>query len=178
MPLTNTEIKNTKPKAKPFKLSDGGGLFLWVQPSGGKWWRYKYRFAGKEKLLALGSYPDVSLSDARERHAQARKVLAAGNDPGKVKKEAKLLLIQKHENTFELVAREWHENRLSKWTPEHAKKIMKRLETHVFPKLGKRPIADIATPELLSVMRKTEEHGARLPTAYCKCAVRFLPTPW
>ena len=93
MPLTDVKVRNAKPEAKPYKLSDGGGLFLLVQPAGGKWWRYKYRFAGKEKLLALGSYPDVSLSDARERHSQARKALAAGNDPSEVKKEAKRLVV-------------------------------------------------------------------------------------
>jgi integrase len=162
MPLTNTEIKNIKPKPKPFKLSDAGGLFLLVQPTGSKWWRYKYRFAGKEKLLALGSYPDVSLADARERHAQARKVLAAGNDPAAVKKEAKRLVIQKHENTFEVVAREWHQNRLNKWTPEHAKKILRRLELNVFPKIGRDPIADITTQDLLSVMRVIEKQGAEI----------------
>src|SRR5476651_316168 len=97
MSLTDIAVRNAKPRAKPFKLSDGGGLFLLVQPTGGKWWRYKYRFAGKEKLLALGAYPDVSLADARERHAQARKVLAAGNDPGEAKKEAKRLVLLKHE---------------------------------------------------------------------------------
>src|ERR1700677_4117946 len=99
MPLTDTAIRKAKSKEKPFKISDSGGLYLLVQPSGSKWWRYKYRFAGKEKLLALGAYPDVSLVDARERHSQARKALAAGNDPGEVKKEAKRLTAFKGGNT-------------------------------------------------------------------------------
>src|SRR5262249_11546701 len=127
MPLTDTAIRKATPRDRPYKLADGGGLFLWVQPGGGKWWRYKYRFAGKEKLLARGTYPDVTLADARERHLQARRMLAAGRDPAEAKNEAKRLTIQKHENTFEAVAREWHRNRLAKWTPAHAKKIMKRL---------------------------------------------------
>lgn len=114
MPLTDTTIRNAKPKNKPYKLSDGGGLFLQVQPGGGKWWRYKYRFVGKEKLLALGAYPDVSLAEARERHSQARKALAAGIDPSEVKKEAKRLTILKSENTFETIAREFCENRKHK----------------------------------------------------------------
>jgi integrase len=160
--LSDAKVRNSRPRTKPFKIADGEGLFLLIMPSGSKYWRLKYFFAGKEKLLALGVYPEVNLADARERRAQARKVLAAGNDPGETKREAKRLLIQKHENTFEVVAREWHQNRLCKWTPEHAKKILKRLETHVFPKIGKRPIADIATSELLSVIRKIEEHGAEI----------------
>jgi integrase len=160
--LSDAKVRNSRPRTKPFKIADGEGLFLLIMPSGSKYWRLKYFFAAKEKTLALGVYPEVSLANARERRAQARKVLAAGNDPGETKKEAKRLLIQKQENTFEVVAREWHENRLSKWTPQHAKKILKRLETHVFPRIGTRPIADIATSELLSVMRKIEEHGAEI----------------
>src|SRR5271154_917708 len=162
MSLTDAKARNAKPRIKPYKIADGEGLFLFIVPSGGKYWRLKYFFAGKEKLLALGVYPDVSLADARERRTQARKALALGIDPGEVKKEAKRLVIQKRENTFEVVAREWHHNRLAKWTPEHAKKILKRLETHVFNRIGTRPIADITTSDLLSVMRKIEEHGGEI----------------
>ena len=160
--LSDTAVRNAKPKLKPYKMSDGEGLFLLITPSGAKYWRLKYFFADKEKLLALGVYPDVTLADARERRAQARKVLAAGNDPGEAKKEAKRLLIDKHTHTFEAVAREWHQNRLAKWTPLYAKKTLKRLETHAFPKLGTRPIADITPHELLSVMRVIEVHSADL----------------
>src|SRR4051812_843277 len=112
MRLTHIAIKNAKPQAKPYKLSDGGGLFLLVQPTGGKWWRYKYRFGGKEKTLAIGTYPDTSLADARERHILARKALAAGNDPGEVKKENKRQVLLKSETTFEAIAREWYQNNL------------------------------------------------------------------
>src|SRR5713226_3644425 len=107
--LSDTAARNAKAKTKPYKMSDGEGLFLLVTPSGSKYWRLKYFFAGKEKLLALGVYPDVTLSDARERRAQARKVLAAGNDPGEVKKEAKRLATLKSANSFEVLAREWFE---------------------------------------------------------------------
>ena len=158
--LTDTKVRNAKPQAKPVKLYDGGGLFLLVQPTGGKWWRYKYRFAGKEKLLALGAYPDVSVADAREHHLQARKALAAGNDPGQVKKEAKRLALLKSENTYEAVAREWYEQRKHKWTTGYTAAMMVRLERHMFPKLGNRPIADITAPELLSVVHVVEETGA------------------
>ncbi len=162
MPLKDITVRNAKPKDKKYKIFDGEGLYLEVLPTGGKYWRIKYFFAGKEKCLALGVYPHISLADARERRAQARKLLANGVDPGDAKKETKRLLIAKHENTFEVVAREWHENRLTKWSPEHAKKILKRLETHVFPRIGPRPIADIAAADLLSAMRKIEEHGAEI----------------
>ena len=159
MPLTDVKIRNAKPQAKPYKLADSGGLFLLVQPTGGKWWRYKYRFATKEKLLALGAYPDVSLADARERHAQARKALAAGKDPSEVKQEAKRIVILKGENSFEVVARAWHKSRGNAWTENYAGKVLSSLERDVFPKIGHRPIADITAPELLSMLRVVESRG-------------------
>ena len=157
--LSDAAVRNAKAKAKSYKMSDGDGLFLLVMPSGSKYWRLKYFFANKEKLLALGVYPEVTLTDARERRLQARKLLAAGKDPGETKKEAKRLIVEKHENTFEVVAREWHQNRQAKWTPLYAKKTLSRLEAHVFVRLGTRPIADITPQELLSAMRKVEERG-------------------
>lgn len=159
-PLTDTKLRKAKPTDKPYKLTDAGGLFVLVHPSGGKRWRYKYRFAGKEKLLSLGTYPDVSLSEARDRHAQARKVLAAGNDPSEVKKTAKRIAIPNNKTTYEAIAREWHENRKHTWTPSYAVSAMRRLEHHTFPKLGNRPIADITPPEMLSVVRVVEKSGA------------------
>src|ERR1700731_2271728 len=101
MPLTEVVVRNAKPMDKPQKLTDADGMFLYIHPNGGKYWRLQYRFAGKQKILALGIYPEVSLADARERRAQARKVLAAGNDPSEVKKEAKRIAILNNENTFE-----------------------------------------------------------------------------
>ena len=160
MSLTDVKVRTAKPQDKPYKLSDSGGLFLLVQPPGGKWWRYKYRYAGKEKLLAIGAYPDVGLADAREQHIQARKVLAAGNDPSAVKKAAKRLMVLNSENTFEAVAREWHDQRKHEWVPSHAESVLGRLERHVFKKLGSRPIADIDAPELLSVFKIVEKSGA------------------
>jgi integrase len=160
--LSDAVVRNAKPKAKPYKVSDGEGLFLLVTPSGSKYWRLKYFFGGKEKLLALGVYPNVTLADARERRAKARKMIAAGNDPTEAKKDAKRLVVQRQQNTFEVVAREWHEHRLPKWTPAHARKILKRLETHIFNRIGTRPIADITAADLLAVLRKIEEHGAEI----------------
>jgi integrase len=160
MSLTNTAIRNAKPKSKAFKLSDGGGLFLLIKPNGGKLWRYKYRFAGKEKLLALGSYPAVSLSDARELHYQARKTLTAGSDPSEARKEAKRQVAIKAVNNFEAIAREYHQQHLHEWSPHYARDVINRLETHLFPKLGNRPIADIAAIEVLDALRVIEKSGA------------------
>src|SRR5580692_8675209 len=115
MSLSDVKVRNAKPLTKPYKISDGEGLFLLVTLSGSKYWRLKYFFAGKEKLLALGVYPEVSLGDARERRAQARKVLKEGNDPGEVKREVKRLAALKNDNTFETLAREWFEQRKHGW---------------------------------------------------------------
>ncbi len=160
MPLTDTAIRKAKSKEKPFKISDSGGLYLLVQPSGSKWWRYKYRFAGKEKLLALGSYPETSLAEARERHLQARKTLAAGNDPGEAKRDAKRVASTNAVNNFESIAREWHERNRHQWSAHYAFDVLSRLERHTFPKLGHRPIADITTTDILEVLRVIEESGA------------------
>ena len=160
MSLSDAKVRNAQPQTKPYKISDGEGMFLLVATSGSKYWRFKYLFAGKEKLLAFGVYPEVSLGDARERRAQARKILAAGNDPGEVKKEAKRLAVLKNENAFEAVAREWFAQRKHEWADTSAKIMLKRLERHIFPKLGQRPIADITAPEILSMLRVVENNGA------------------
>ncbi len=160
MPLTDTACKNAKPEAKARKLADGGGLYLEVAPSGSKYWRLKYRFAGKEKRLALGVYPETSLAEARERRVQARKVLAAGNDPSETKKEAKRLVAMKAENNLETLAREWYEHHLHEWAAHYARDVINRLETHIFPKLGNRPIADISATELLACLKVIEKSGA------------------
>jgi len=165
MLLTDVALRNAKPKDKPQKITDGDGMYLYVHPNGGKYWRLQYRFAGKQKVLALGVYPEVSLADARERRAQARKVLAAGNDPGEVKKESKRLAIINNENTFEAIARKWHQSRKLGWSENYAGKVMTSLEQDVFPKIGNRPIADIFAPELLSMLRIVESRGA-LETAH------------
>lgn len=158
MPLTNTAIRAAKPRDKAFKLFDGGGLYLEVRPTGGKWWRWKYRIAGKEKRLSFGVYPDVSLKVARERREDARKQLAEGVDPGQLRKADKLS--QAGAETFEAVAREWHAKFSTGWVPSHGDRIMRRLEKDLFPWLGTRPIAEIQAPELLAVLRRIESRGA------------------
>jgi integrase len=136
-------------------------MYLEVTPAGGKYWRMKYRFGGKEKRIAFGVYPDVSLAQARERCGQARKLLANGVDPGVVKQVSKAAT----ENSFEAVAREWHIKFSPGWVTNHADKIIRRLEREVFPWLGSRPIGDVTAPELLAVLRRIETRGA-LDTAH------------
>ncbi|QOY95723.1 integrase arm-type DNA-binding domain-containing protein [Massilia sp. UMI-21] len=164
-PLTDKAISNAKPGAKPVKLFDERGLFLLVTPTGGKWWRLKYRIDGKEKLLSLGTYPDVSLKDARERRDDARKQIADGIDPSHSRKAQKTLRRVHATNSFEFVAREWYEKHSPGWVPSHGDRIIRRLERDIFPDLGNRPIAEITSPELLQVVRKIEARGA-LETAH------------
>ena len=159
MPLTDTKVRNAKALNKVYKLFDGHGLHILIQPNGSKWWRFKYRAFGKEKLLSLGVYPQVTLADARERCIKARKLLAARFDPSEAKKEAKRQAILKSENTFEAVAREWQSQFKHKWTPDYAASALRRLQNHIFPRLGTRPIADITPPEMLSVVRVVEKAG-------------------
>jgi len=157
--LSDAAVRNAKPRANRYKIADGDGLFLFVMPTGSKYWRFRYFFDGKEKLLALGVYPDISLSDARERRSQARKTLAAGNDPAEVKKEAKRLEVLKSDNSLEVVAREWFEKRKHEWASITAEVALARLESHILPKLGQRQIADITPPEVLSMLRAVEDRG-------------------
>lgn len=160
MPLTDTKCKTAPPKASSYKLTDGDGMFLLVKPNGGKYWRMKYRYAGKEKLLALGVYPEISLAEARRRRVDARKTLAAGQDPSESKKETKRQQQASAENNMEAVAREWYEHHLHEWAAHYARDVINRLETHIFPKLGTRPIADITSVELLSCLKVIEKSGA------------------
>lgn len=161
MKLSDKTCRAAKPKEKPYKLADGGGLYLYVRTDGARYWRLKYYFLSKEKLLALGVYPIVTLADAREKRDQAKKLLAAGKDPSEEKKQQRKQAVRKSRNTFEVVAREWHENQKGKWTPAHARNVMRRLEIDIFPFIGKRPIADIDPPDLLeSVLRRIEKRGA------------------
>jgi hypothetical protein len=160
MKLTDINIKKTKPREKTFKLFDGGGLFLQIEPAGGKLWRYKYRFDGKYKLLALGKYPDVSLQEARKRHHEAREQLAKSIDPMAVKKAQKLAGAERAANSFEVIAREWFQI----WEEDKAESTISRalgvLEKDIFPHIGNRPIAEISAPEVLAICRRVEARGA------------------
>jgi len=160
MPLTDVQARTAKPREKTYKLTDGNGLYLQVTPAGGKWWRFKYRFGGKEKLLSFGTYPEVSLAGAREKRDAARKQVAAGIDPGEVRKAQKAAQTDRAANSFEVVAREWHERQKAIWTEGHAERTMQRLESDVFLSIGNRPIGEITPPELLAVLRRIESRGA------------------
>lgn len=165
MALTDIEVKKAKATGKPIKLSDGGGLFLLVQPNGAKYWRLAYRFAGKQKTLALGVYPEVSLADARTRRDDARKLLANDVDPGAVKQAQKSVNAELAENSFEVIAREWFIRHAPNWKENHSSKIIARLEKDVFPWIGVRPITEITAPALLAAIRRIESRGA-LETAH------------
>ncbi len=158
--LTDTACRKFKPEDKPYKKGDSHGLFLLVQPNGAKYWRLKYRYLKKEKLLALGVYPEVSLAEAREKQATARKQVANGEDPAIAKIKSKRAAILAQANNFEAIAREWYEANKDGWIPRYATKTMQLLERDIFPHLGKLPIADVTTPDVLFAVRKVEERGA------------------
>jgi integrase len=162
MPLTSIAVRNSKPASKPRKLFDERGLFLLIQPNGAKYWRWKYRYAGKEKKLALGIYPQVSLADARQRCDEARRLLDQGTDPGSVVSKAARRRVQRQavENSFEPIAREWLENIRARWTPLHYKDTLARFQTHVFSEIGALSIKEVAPPLLLAMLRKVEATGA------------------
>lgn len=160
MPLTDIKVKNAKLADKQYKLTDGEGMYLLVHPNGGKYWRLKYQFAGKEKTLAIGTYPTISLSEARDKRFIAKKQIADGIDPSQDKREQKLQRTINSENSFESIAREWHQKNYAKWKPKHAGNILKRLEADLFPVIGFRPINQINAPELLSAVQKIEKRGA------------------
>jgi integrase len=159
MALTDPKVKQAKPKSKDYKLADEKGLFLLVKTSGAKYWRFKYRFAGKEKLLAVGVYPDVGIKKARELRDTARKQLADGIDPADIRRIEKTTIKQLAENSFETIAREWHSKQKTKWTDAYAAKKLRNMELYLFPYIGHRPVASITAPELLMVLRKTESRG-------------------
>jgi integrase len=160
MSLTDTIVRNAKPRLKPYKIYDADGLFLLITATGNKWWRMKFRYGGKEKLLSLGVYPEVTLKEARERRDQEHKNIAFNIDPSLNRRAAKQAQADNQSNTFEVVAREWFEKRSSIWADTHSTKIIRRLEVDVFPWIGKRPIAEIKAPELLAVLRRIEGRGA------------------
>jgi integrase len=160
MKLTNTACKNATCTTITRKLSDGHGLYLEVTARGGKYWRLKYYFNGDEKRISFGTYPNVSLQEAREKARLAKKQLAEGHNPVEVKRLEKIERLTHYENSFESIAREWHEQRYHTWKVKHAATILKRLEANIFPLLGGRPIKAITAPELLAAVRKVEKRGA------------------
>jgi integrase len=165
MPLTDVKIRNTKAQPeKSIRLYDSRGMYLEVAPSGGRWWRWKYRFAGKEKRISLGTFPEVSLRDARSRCDEARKQLAGGIDPSQKRQAEKTALANQQANTFEALTREWFGKYSDTWAPDHAKRILRLFERDIFPWIGDRPIAEIDAPELLTVLQRIEARKVRMTT--------------
>jgi len=158
--LTDKAIKALKPTQKPYKAADGLGLYLSVQPNGSRLWRFKYRFAGKEKLAALGAYPEIGLADARARRDELRRLHAGGVDPVAYRRAADEARVAAAENSFKVLADEWFDKKSPGWVPKHSVKIRERLKHDVYPWLGTRPIAEVTAPEVLAVLRRIEERGA------------------
>lgn len=159
MKLTATEIKAAKPKEKAYKLSDGGGMYLEIFPNGTKSWRLKYRIGGKEKRVVFGVYPTVTLAEARTKRDEAKRILAAGGDPGQEKQAEKQAKIMAVANSFERLALEWHDHKRPNWSAGYASDILEYLNKDIFPYIGSRSITDIKPPEMLAVLRKMEQRG-------------------
>ena len=160
MPLTATTVKNAKPRDKAYKLADGKGMYLLVSPKGAKYWRLKYRYGGKEKVLALGVYSEVSLAEAREVALKAKAQLRNDEDPGMIRKLKKREKLLSAENHFEAIALEWWGHQKGHWTSNHADRVLKSLQRDAFPYLGHRAIADIQPPDVLEMIRKVESRDA------------------
>lgn len=177
MPLTDTACRSFKPKEKPYKKADSNGLYLEIMPNGSKYWRLKYRYANKEKRLAIGVYPEISLTEARSKREAARSQLRDGVDPSQAKQQFKHQILTNAENNFEAIAREWHEHQNERWSKKHAEEILFRLEKDVFPAIGQLPIKDIGPQTLLKNLQTIEKRGAnetaRRAQQYCNQIFRY-----
>lgn len=154
------QIRRAKPEAKAYTLGDGQGLSLLIEPNGSKSWRFRYRYAGKPKMISLGVYPTITLADALSRRDDARKLVAEGKNPSEVRKEQKIALQTESESAFEKIATEWHQMKSAKWSAGYASDIMEAFQNDIFPYVGTRPIGEIKPLELLNVLRKIEKRGA------------------
>lgn len=177
MALNELMVKGARPRAKAYKIADGKGLFLLVKQNGGKYWRFRYDFGGKEKALAFGVYPEVGLKEARDKRDKARQKIREGVDPGVAKRLEKLSRFISLDDTFEPIGREWIEQRKEQWSGSHAQNIQHRLEADLFPKIGTRPIREITSMELLAVLRSIEARGAidiaHRARSYCSQIFRY-----
>ncbi|MDB5553816.1 MAG: phage integrase [Rhizobium sp.] len=158
--LTDTHCRKAKPAEKPFKLTDGGGLYLYVTPAGGKHWRYRYEFDGRENTLVIGPYPAIGLTEARSARDEAKASKRAGRDPNVAKKVTKSKVGESDAATFEFLAREWHGLNNPRWTAIHSADVIGSLERFVFPALGPIPVKDIEPSAVLEVLRKIEKRPA------------------
>ena len=162
MPLTEQQIRNFRPESgKKMRLFDGRGLYLEISPTGGTYWRWKYHYGGKERRLAIGVYPEISLKDARLRRDEARKLLSTGVDPVLQRKKDRLLQVERSGETFEKVGREWYAKQAEVWSPGHAARVLSRLERDIFPFLGDSPVAETEAPQIVAVLQRVEARGVR-----------------
>lgn len=161
MALSDIQVKTAKPREKDYRLPDGNGLFLQVTTAGGKWWRFRYFIGGKEKMLSFGTYPDISLAEARNRRHEARNLVANGLDPSAEKKAAKEAKAELQANSFEVIAREWHKHMQGKkeWSTEHATTIMNRMEIDIFPWIGSKPISEVPAKEIKAILDRIRSRG-------------------
>lgn len=158
--LTDVKVRTAKPRPKPYKIADANRLFLLVTPSGGKLWRWNYNYDGKNKSMAFGAYPAVSLADARDKRDEAFASLSEGHDPSVAKKLKIEANLEAGRQTFERVAREWHSNAKAQWARIHAADVIRSLERDVFPTIGDLPIAQLTPPIVLGVLREIEARGS------------------
>lgn len=165
MRLSDIAIKAAKPAETPYKLFDGGGLYLLINPNGSRWWRFKYRYGGKEKLLALGTYPSTGLRKARDLHGEARARLRDGIDPNVAKQTEKLARADRAAGSFEVVALEWHAKQAGAWSADYADKELSQLRKHVLPRVGRKPFRELTSRDLLDVLERVEQKGL-LETAH------------
>ncbi|AQZ79537.1 tyrosine-type recombinase/integrase [Escherichia coli] len=177
MALTARQVETARPKEKDYKLSDERGLYLLVKTTGARYWRLKYRIAGKEKKLALGVYPDVSLAEARIKRDDARKIISEGGDPGEKKRKEKLTQKISATNTFHALATEWHQHKSLSWSESYARSVLEALDKDIFPYLGKRSVTDILPLEMLEILRRIEKRGSleklRKVRQYCNQIFRY-----
>lgn len=177
MALTARQVETARPKEKDYKLSDERGLYLLVKTTGARYWRLKYRIAGKEKKLALGVYPDVSLAEARIKRDDARKIISEGGEPGEKKRKEKLTQKISATNTFHALATEWHQHKSLSWSESYARSVLEALDKDIFPYLGKRSVTDILPLEMLEILRRIEKRGSleklRKVRQYCNQIFRY-----
>jgi integrase len=175
--LTRVQIESIQTPPKTVRLFDGRGLFIEFSPSGGRWWRLKYRFEGRERRMSLGVYPETGIKEARDKCEAARRLLAGGIDPGQQRMVERLTRGIHAENTFEAIAREWFGMVSSNWVKSHSDKIIRRLEREVFPWLGAMPVNDVPAPQLLAVLRRIEarkfNETAHRTLQHCGCVFRY-----
>src|SRR5471032_1441065 len=175
-PLTDIQARTAKPKAKPYKLTDGGGLYFLVNTDCARYWRMDYRFGDARRTLAFGKYPDVTLAMARDKRAEARNLLERDIEPSQAKRIEKAARTTAAANTFEAVAREWHANKENSWQERTAKNVLHRLEKDVFPLIRKLPITDIKAPVMLDLLRQIERRGAIDMANFCANCTPSLAT--